>query len=314
MTERRVVLPHFLLVGAAKSGTTSLTHYLKQHPQIFMPALKEPMFFSPSYAKNIDPGNILGAFFHKNKIVSDYEEYLRLFRKGKNSMAVGEASTAYLFLYREAVPRIIKCLQDPKIIIILRNPAERAFSAFCHIVRDTGWDISFERFLSLEKEEDAAGWEVKRHVLRSGDYFHQVEAFLRHFTRVHVLLYDDMRLDAAGMMKDLYRFLGVDEHFCPDLSARWNVSGVPSHRGLYRWIFRGGIFRGAVRPLLRPLMGNRKFLVWKESLRAGMLKRQELGEEARTKLLGIYQENIVKLQALIGRDLSHWIHRDKAGA
>ncbi len=115
-------LPNFLIVGAAKSGTTSLYYYLHEHPEIFLSAIKEPKFFSSEVLKD-------QYLTRKNKdlYVGSYEEYRNLFRNVQSEKAIGEASTDTLFLYGSTIPRIKKYLGDPKIIVILRNPPAQPF-------------------------------------------------------------------------------------------------------------------------------------------------------------------------------------------
>ncbi|MBN1271990.1 MAG: sulfotransferase [Candidatus Aminicenantes bacterium] len=307
MYQRRNRIPNFLIVGAAKCGTSSIAQYIEQHPQAFIPKVKEPMFFSSSFYQRKVSGDPLYTEAQKKLLVRTWEEYRSLFRDVKKEKAVGEASTPYLYLYQETIPKIKEYLKDPKIIIMLRNPADRAFSAYSHILRDTGWNMSFDRCIRLEKERIEAGWDTIHHILRAGFYYRQVKAYLEAFSHVRIFLFDDLYRDAAGLMKEVYRFLGIDEHFSPDLEVRWNISGVPSNRLLYRFLFGSWIMRWLAKPFLGAFFDDSKLQRWKECWRARILKKPVFTEEKRRELLGIFREDIIKLQALIGRDLSFWI-------
>lgn len=145
------VLPNFLIVGASKSGTSSIYHYLKQHPDIFFSnKQKEGRYFSKMEGDFQDPGDSkIDATITKN-----LEQYQLLFDAYKNEKAIGDISPEYLYFYEKAIPQIKKDLGDiAKIIIILRSPVERAFSGFTHLKRDNRESLTFEEGLSLEKKD-----------------------------------------------------------------------------------------------------------------------------------------------------------------
>ncbi|HDL01569.1 MAG TPA: sulfotransferase, partial [candidate division Zixibacteria bacterium] len=127
-------LPNFLIAGASKSGTTSLHSYLKQHPMIFMP-VKESRFFVSEIFENLSPKDPRYEHIIKYTIFN-YYDYVKLFENVNNEHAIGEAGTLYLYYYKIAISKIKKYLGNNKIIIILRNPTDRAFSAYMHLLRD----------------------------------------------------------------------------------------------------------------------------------------------------------------------------------
>ena len=120
-----MTLPNFIVIGAAKCGTTSLVHYLAQHPQVFMSAEKEPRFFAPEFFTKYISGPIRKGTIRNEMEVKEYEG---LFDDVTTEKAIGEASTEYIF-FPETPKRIKKLLPDVKLIAILRNPSDRAFSA-----------------------------------------------------------------------------------------------------------------------------------------------------------------------------------------
>ena len=139
-------LPNVLIAGAAKSGTTAMYFYLQNHPDIFFSRLKEPCFFSAQVFEF--PGNGIGD--EQKKITQTLTEYELLFRDAGNQKIIADASQDTLY-YPETIPNIHKYLGDPAILIMLRNPIDRAFSAYGHLVRDNRERLSFED--SLQKEE-----------------------------------------------------------------------------------------------------------------------------------------------------------------
>ena len=163
-------LPNFLLVGAAKCGTSSLHKYLDQHPEIFMSKHKEPRFIS----SQATPFPLNGPGDHKVEAwyVKNYDDYEKLFEGAGEYPAVGESSADTLYFYKGTIPVIKKYLGDPKIVIMLRNPVKRAFSAYQHLVRDLREDLSFEEGLEREPERIEACRQPRRnlgiHVRRSG--------------------------------------------------------------------------------------------------------------------------------------------------
>src|ERR1700753_3266246 len=137
------ILPNFLIVGAAKSGTTSLFHYLKQHPDIFLPEFKEPHFFVSALVKN-----------KVYSWIEEKQEYENLFAGASAYHKRGEASVTYLYYYKIAIPNILSLLgRSTKIIVILRNPVERALSAYNYTYKNNPSENnpSFEKALEFEQ-------------------------------------------------------------------------------------------------------------------------------------------------------------------
>ena len=121
---KTAIWPNFFIVGVAKAGTTSLSEWLKQHPQIYIPALKEPRYFASDL---VDP--------IVRNVVRTKEDYLALFVKARNHKARGEASTSYFTHWQQVPERIKRTIPDARIIILLRDPVERAYSSYLMLVR-----------------------------------------------------------------------------------------------------------------------------------------------------------------------------------
>ena len=127
------IKPNFIIVGVARCGTTSLFHYLEQHPEIGMAKVKEPKYFS-----SLDltlPQNGIGDSTVFSKLIKDEASYDNLFEGLEGYKAVGEASSDYFYYHKTVIPRIKKKLGDIKIIVCLRDPVERAFSAYNNLIR-----------------------------------------------------------------------------------------------------------------------------------------------------------------------------------
>jgi hypothetical protein len=312
----QVKLPNFLIVGAQRSGTTSLYHYLKQHPKVFMPSLKEPRFFAFSIFKNINPSDPYSEPLRKNSIFT-FEEYIKLFEDVKKEKAVGEASAEYLYYYDIVISQIKKFLGDIKIIIILRNPVDRAFSAYTLMLRDQLFQVvsfekaqvlSFEKYLELEDQRRNENWAPINFLQDLGFYYKQVKAYRENFNEVIVVLYDDLTKDALGLVKDIYDFLEVEVSFVPNVSTRHYVSGVPRSRAFHDLVMKPNVIRNMVRPVVRIMLPKEKRAKLLKDLRVKNLVKPEMKPETREYLKTVYRKDILKLQDLINRDLSHWLN------
>jgi len=223
-----MTMPNFLLMGAAKAGTTALYQYLKQHPQIYMSPVKEPHFFAYEGRKP----NTQGPGDTANDSIITLKEYLALFESVRNERAIGEASTMYLYL-PQACERIRYYLPDARLIAILRHPAERAYSAFIHLVREGRETLTnFSQALQSEEERIRQNWGPLWHLTRCGFYYEQVKRYFDTFPReqIKIYLYDDFKARPTQVVQDIFRFLKVDDSFQPDMSVRVNISGIPKSR------------------------------------------------------------------------------------
>jgi hypothetical protein len=296
-----VNLPNFLIIGAAKSGTTALYQYLKQHPQVYMSAQKETNFFAYDGQKVCFRGP--GDEETSNSIVTTLDSYKEQFGTVSNESAIGEASPWYLYSSRSA-ENIHRCIPDTKLIAVLRNPVDRAYSSYLHVIRHGRENLGFEEGLLAEEDRIAQGWEPIWHYQRVGLYAEQVERFLDMFGReqMRFFLYDDFQRDPYGILTEIYKFLDVDPHFVADTSVKPNVTGVPRNRLLGRLVFQPNPLKSTAR-LLVP-----KQVRYDLSQRLGhrLLVKPSLGADVRERLSRRFKRDILDLQDLIGRDLSAW--------
>ncbi len=197
--------PNFLIVGAAKSGTTSLSKYLLMHNDIFIPKKKELRFFIRDIILKTNPNDpILKDIL--NSSVLDQEEYFDLFNV--NEKLCGEASVHYLFHYEEAIPNILKQVGDIPIIIMLRNPVSRAISNYEFLYRIH--NSSFEKELEREEERIKMGYNSFWFYKSLGFYSSQVRAYLENFSNVKIVIFEEFAQETEKQMFEIYKFLGVD--------------------------------------------------------------------------------------------------------
>jgi hypothetical protein len=300
---REVKLPDFLIVGTARSGTTSLHDYLNQHPEIFMPALKEPNFFV--YGEN-PPSN---SPRWKLNLITKFD-YFRLFDPADEGQVVGEASSNYLYRYESSIRNMKACLPDwknLKIVIMLREPVERAFSMYLLYRLEGIETLPFEEALKKAPERLRENWGGAYDYAGFGLYYGQVKAYLDEFPHVKIYLFDDLKADTAGLVRDLFGFLGVDDSFSPDVGRRLNPSGEPLSRRAFSLLKRPDLVSSLFPPLrLIPLETRVRMTKKLESLILRRGKR-EMREETRRYLKDLYREDVLRLQDLIDRDLTVWL-------
>jgi hypothetical protein len=312
-------VPNFFIVGAPKAGTTSLYAYLDQHPQVYMSPLKETHYFSfevrpeniseewrPHVTRNMREieeylrGDIREKRF--GGLVTSWEDYLKLFRNVSDEIAIGEASPHYL--WSETAPRAIAArFPHARIIVNLRNPVDRAYSDYLHMVTDGAIRRSFREQivanLNCTNRQIGTVWPF----LEYGHYYEQLQRYLNEFPRsqIHISFYDDLERMPAQLLADLFAFLGVDPDFAADISQRHNAPRIPKFAGAVYflkkwrvWPYLRNLAPASLRPTLRSLMlRSRASLAMHPADRAF--------------LTDYYREEIGKLAMLLDRDLSSWL-------
>lgn len=297
------MLPNFLIVGTARAGTSSLYEYLLQHPDIFMCPNKEPMFFAleGGQADFQGPGDEREI---NAKSVTELDAYQALFKGAKGQQAVGEAST--LYLYSEyAAENIHRHIPEAKIVAVLRDPVQRAYSSFLYTMRDGREPLGdFAAALAAESERIGGHWEHIWHYRAMGFYADQLERYFQRFgpERIHIILTEDLEQRPLEVMTELLHFLGVDETELPDVSVRYNQGGVPRRALLNRLLIRQSRLKQAIKPWV-----PRRLRAVYVRLKQANLNRPEMSGQLETELRQGYAEDVRRLQALTGRDLSAWL-------
>jgi len=300
------MLPTFLLIGTAKAGTTSLYHYLRQHPDVFMPEVKEPRYFA--YVD--DPPAMVGpgdaASNQESGAVYTLDEYRALFPDSPEVSAVGEASVNYL--YSETAPvRIHEQLPDVHLIAILRNPIDRAYSHYLHLLRAGREPLQdFRMALEAEEERRREGWEWSWHYTQMGFYHEQLSRYLEYFDReqLSIYLFDEFKDDNLGVTRDIYRTLGVDEAFQPSDSITHAKTGVPISDWFQSFILNPDhSLRRAARMVLPESVRTRGMKV----LQNLNLSKPSMAPAVRSMLAERFADDVHRLEALLDRDLSHWL-------
>jgi hypothetical protein len=303
--------PNTFVVGAAKSGTTSLYDYLRQHPDIFMSPVKEPCFFA--YAENppamVGPGDEEAN--RESGVVYTLEEYRALFSGATTESIVGEASPVYL--YDEEAPRLLHAqCPDATLVAILRNPIERAYSHYLHL-RQAGREPleDFEAALDAENDRKEAGWDWSWHYRRMGLYGEQLARYLKYFDReqLHVYRFEELTGDPVQFARTVYRALGVDASFTPDTSIRRRATGAPVLQWLHQFIGNPDHVLRRWSRLALPETVRDRILT---AVRNANLQKPPMSDAARARLADVYRDDVHRLEDLLDRSFSDWLTTDDA--
>jgi sulfotransferase family protein len=299
-------LPTFLIIGAAKAGTNALYHDLRQHPQIYMSPWKEPKFFAFESEADLGFRAANGDAPMNATVVLDRDEYERLFAGARREAVLGEASPHYLYV-EKAPRRIRELVPDMKVVAILRNPVDRAFSSYLHLVRDNLEPLDFGAALDAEPERIAQNYALLYRYTDAGFYTRQLERYEALFPpeQLLVLLYDDLRSDPEGTCRRIFSFLGVDEDFVPDMAGEYNRSGIPKNRLMHRLLNPSAPLKRRLWNVT-PHFARERLLDAQTKMVNRNLERQVIPPRERERLENVFGEEVAALEKRLGRDLSHW--------
>ncbi len=296
-TERRP--PDFFIVGAPKSGTTALYHILGQHPALFLPTKKEPLYFC-GYKRNFQGP---GAEWQNANLVTDQADYVDLFKQAPPGAMTGEASTDYLACPKAAL-RIKAWNRDAKIIIVLRNPIDRAYSEHMHLVRDLRETESFIEALRLEPQRIDTGYIPLFWHLRRSLYYMQARRYIETFGRdnVRIFLYDELQTAPDKVISSILSFLGQD-NIKLDTSQNINRSGLPTSIWLQRVVLGEVPVIMKLSKVVPRILRNRVRM----GLMSANLARTSITRADYHFLLDQLRPDIMSLQQFLNIDLSAWL-------
>lgn len=220
------IWPNFLVVGAPKSGTTSLYHYLSQHPDIFLSKVrKEGRFFS-----GVGDGSVYWPDFYHFDTAPKVADYQALFAHCGGEARVGDVSPDYYAYAAIAAPRVMTyCGPETRIVAILRNPVDRAYSHYLQNVRRDAEFLSFAKTLEVEPHRTAANWGFQWLYTGTGRYAGRLRHYIDRF-RTLVLLQDELDRDGPGTMARIFRFLEIDADVPVQIEQRYNTGGIPKSK------------------------------------------------------------------------------------
>jgi hypothetical protein len=292
-------LPDFVVVGAPKCGTTSLHHYLGQHPDVFLPSQKELHHFShPELERNSNgPGDARVL----RSACATRERYAAFFAGAERAGAVGEVSPSYLYYHATVAERLRAALGEARIVVVVRDPIEKAWSQYMHLVRDDRERLSFPEALAAEEQRTRDGWAALWRYAGSSLYAEGIEHYRSVFgpERVRVIAQEDLRRDPAAVVAELFAFVGVDPGFAPRVDRTYHRSGAPRSRLLARALSSGPL--GALARSLLPDGLRTRLRSRLQDANTG--PRGAIDAASRESLRARFAADVRSLEALLGREL-----------
>ncbi len=292
--------PNFLIVGVARCGTTSIYHYLKQHPQIGFSKKKEPKYFSSLHLDFPQKG--IGDNTVDEKIVKSFEEYIELFSSLGNYSAIGEASSDYFYYYKNTIPEIKKTLGDVPIIISIRNPLDRCYSAYNNLVRDGREPLSFTRALEEEEKRMKDGWDWMWAYKNGSLYADAIRAFQENFSKVKVVLFEDLQRNPIQVLGEIEDFMDLESYKTYDVSIKYSPSGKPKNKLIKLISSRNSKMVNTLRTTALSLI-PRAYL---EKIAQGFFAKDQLEDSLKNDLKKYFLEDIEKTSHLLGVSLDKW--------
>ena len=302
MSGERCPAPDFFVIGAYRSGTTSLYRYLRQHPEVFLPLEKEPNF----YAVDGNPG---ASPVLRSRALTTRDAYDRYYADATEHELRGDISPEYL-RNPAAAPRIHQDHPETKLVAMLRNPVERAWSDFLLHRRDGNEPFDTLTEALADQEQRQSGDDHRAgHYIDSGMYHAQLQRYLELFDRDQLLVvHDDFREDRHAVMRSIFGHIGVDPDYETTDEAAINASGVPTNK-LVAFALKS---RARLRPFVSRSVLEKVRPHWDRMLSRNLAK-PTLSDADRELLVDIYREDVTALGELLDRDLTHWLARPSAG-
>ena len=309
MTNDVTNIPDFLIVGAAKSGTSSLHSYLSKHPDIYMPEKRKELYFW-HVATNKNRSIIDHA--GEGKIPTRLDDYLEYFEDARKDQVKGEACPSYLYFHDHVLKNLKQHhtnWKDVKIIIILREPVSRIVSQYRFVCKKR-LDPEFLSFSdSLKAEADR----VERNELlpdlfytEVSRYAGQVEFYRKNFNNVHVCLYDDLKEKPRELLENLCAFLGVDSSRLPEFNFEVVNASTGAKKLKHPLIVQKARSVGSV--LLGWLPVGLKASL-RERIEGALSEPVVIPGDEVDRLNEMFRPEIDKLEQALGRDLEVWIRQ-----
>lgn len=301
-------LPQFVIAGAPKAGTTALHAALATHPELYLSPVKEPKYYltdgrPPPRSRHRGPGDAHSA----REWVWRRDRYEALFAGAPDAAVRGESTPFYLY-DRRASARLAADVPDVKVIVVVRDPVDRAWSNWVHLRADgLEPEADFLAAVHAEQRRVDAGWGPFWHYRGLGRYGEQLRALYRHVPRERVCLVRYRQLvDAPRETLDLVsEFLAVTPgvaHTVPPENVKPYVADSPRHRALSRLV-RGGAAAAAYAP---PRLWRRVSRPLIAALHAGRIPRPPMPVEVRRAVLEPLLPDIELLEELTGASFADW--------
>jgi hypothetical protein len=295
--------PDFYVVGAPKCGTTSLYHYLRQHPQIFLPDEKEPHYF--------------GADLIWRKRLVPRENYSDYYRNVPDECVAGDMSVFYLMSHK-AAREIREVRPDAKIIVMLRDPM-KVVRSLHRMTLKTGAETIIDLGKAIAAEDGRRrngsgidpsnpGLEQAIYYSEVGRYVEQIERYIVEFgfDSVHVILFEDFATQTLTEVAGVFEFLGVDCGFKPKIEIH-NAARQITNDSFWRFVKHPMPRLRTLWQRLLPRKLRGYLLHAAEKLYSKPSEDNDLDVALKAKIRAMYIDDVTRLERLLGRDLSHWL-------
>lgn len=294
------MFPNFLLIGAQKAGTTALINYMANHPDIFVPKDKEASCFYD----DPDCSNRFKKFSYK-----------KYFDTWKGEKLAGNAPVNLLYFAEESAKRIYRFNDAMKLIAILRNPVERAYSAYWYFVRNGLEKESFETALEREKYivkhgnfDELANFTYISH----GYYYEQLAHFFRLFNEEQflILIYDDFKNNPRETLEKIYAFLAINTYIPEDmLRKKYNTASKAKIPGLQKFIYQDHFLKRCYKIIFPESFRYEVHYKIVSKILAKNLTQfryPQMKGATREILLKKYEQPNINLQNFLKLNLAHW--------
>ncbi len=276
---------NLFIIGAMKSGTTSLHNYLNEHPEIFMCEPKEPGFFVEELA------------WSKGK-----DWYQSLFAGVRDEVVVGESSTHYakLPIYKGVPERIARFSPDARFIYLMRDPIDRAISHYWHSVRDMQSGGEWRDMLAAVRRDPQ--------YVAFSDYAMQLKPYIDLFgrDRIYAVTFERMVSNPVDTLKETFEWLGVDAHFVPKgIEARWNAAPEESRR-VKGFGILNKLRHSRAWDVISPMVPQRLRQVGNRLAEGQIDRRSHDTDEVEHYLRPIFLEKVAEIKEMLKRDFDEW--------
>jgi hypothetical protein len=299
-----ILKPNFIVVGVPKAGTTSIFHYLSQHPDIYLPGTTELRYFNRfEMLDNLSGPNDK---FSRNMICKDWKEYMSYFKGHVNESAIGEITTSYLYTPK-SIDRIKEELgPNTKILVLLRNPVERTYSNYLYYKRRNLEKGTFKQALEEEASRKKAGWNdawlSKDHSL----YFNKINHLIESSMPFKIILFEDFIENPKETVKDLFSFLEVDTDFIPsNIDIIYNKGGEYFQKEIIEWMQYPSALRKTLKKLI-PEFFIEKLRIKRDQFISNNTIKPDMDSQIRSELFNYFSEDVYNLAEKTNIDISKW--------
>ena len=258
--------------------------------------------------KGFESGRMVGKETTYGPFSLSFDEYKKLFRGVTDEKAIGECSNSYLY-FQDTAANIKRFIPECKIIIMLRNPIERAYSHHLQFVMLGQEDLTFENALKKEEERKKLNWRWHYQLMGQGLYYSQVKRYIDEFEakNVSIHLFEELKETPNELMKNIYDFLCVDSEFKPQADKIYNKGGLPKNMFVHKLLRGSNLIKDVTRAFTSKKIRGKLYSVLSE-INYEYKNRPVINERTKKHMVDVFKDDALKLQNLINRDLSAWFN------